>query len=294
MHTTGSGADTATSGATGLRALVYTSPAHEFEGARGTFSPTTSTLILGQHEAVLIDAQYMASDVAALGDMIENSGRELTTIYITHGHADHHFGLGLLLDRFPRARPLATPGVIDYITANSENETGLWNIMFSDRFVRPTVVPEPLDRDTIELENAELRIIEVGQGDIRPSTLVHVPAIGTVIPGDVVYNRIHVMMGLSTSDEWQEWLASIDAVEGLSPRSIVAGHKQPSASDEDVRGMLDGTRAYIRDFAAAAPAAKDAEQLIAVMLEKHPECANPWTLQYSANAWFQRQDEGDA
>ena len=59
-----------------------------------------------------------ASDVAALGDMIENSGRGLTTIYITHGHADHHFGLGLLLDRFPRARPLATPGVIDYITAN--------------------------------------------------------------------------------------------------------------------------------------------------------------------------------
>ena len=72
--------------------------------------------------------------------------------------------------------------MIDYITANSENETGLWKIMFGDRFVRPTVVPEPLDGDTIELEDAQLRIIEVGQGDIRPSTVVHVPAIGTVVP----------------------------------------------------------------------------------------------------------------
>ncbi|HEV3048356.1 MAG TPA: MBL fold metallo-hydrolase [Solirubrobacteraceae bacterium] len=293
MHVSGGTADAATGGGSRLRALVHTSPTHEFDSARGTFSPTTSTLITGRREAVLIDAQFMASDVAALGDTIEDSGKELTAIYITHGHADHHFGLGPLLARFPRARALATPGVIDYITANSDNETGLWEIMFGDRFVRPTVVPEPLDGDKIELEDAELRIVEVGQGDIRPSTVVHVPAIGTVVSGDVVYNRVHVMLAMSTPDEWQQWLTSVDAVEALSPRSIIAGHKAPGASDEDVRGMLDGTRAYIRDFAAAASAAGDAEQLIATILDKHPECVNLWTLQYSANAALQRRHERD-
>jgi glyoxylase-like metal-dependent hydrolase (beta-lactamase superfamily II) len=286
--------NTETDRSSGVHALAYTSQAHEFESARGTFSPTTSTLIVGKRKAVLIDAQYMASDVAALGDMVEDTGKELSAIYITHGHADHHFGLGPLLERFPRARALATPGVIDYIIANSEHETRLWNLMFGDRFVRPTVVPEPLEGDKLDLEDTALRIIAVGQGDIRPSTVVHVPAIGTVIPGDVVYNRIHVMMAMSTPDQWQQWLASIDAVEALSPRSIIAGHKQPGASDQDVRGMLDGTRAYIRDFAAAAPDAEDAEQLIAAMLAKHPECDNLWTLQFSANAWFQRQQEADA
>src|SRR2546427_13047581 len=85
MHAGAGTADTATGGASGLQALVYTSPMHEFDGGRGTFSPTTSTLIVGQREAVLIDAQFMASDVAALGDMIEDSGKELTAIYITHG-----------------------------------------------------------------------------------------------------------------------------------------------------------------------------------------------------------------
>src|SRR3989442_16009543 len=106
-----------------MQALVYTSPTHEFDGARGTFSPTTSTLIVGQREAVLIDAQFMASDVTALGDMIEASGKELTAIYITHGHADHHFGLGPLLERFPPPPAPATPSGIDYLTTNSGDET---------------------------------------------------------------------------------------------------------------------------------------------------------------------------
>ena len=217
---------------------------------------------MGQREAVLIDAQFMASDVAALGDMIEDSGKELTAIYITHGHADHHFGLGPLLERFPRARALATPGVIDYITANSENETGLWKIMFGDRFVRPTVVPEPLDGHKIELEDAELRIIEVGQGDIRPSTVVHIPAIGTVVPGDVVYNRIHVMLALSTPDEWRQWLAKADndllnIQNNLASREIPwdtvcfhaqqCGEKALKADPANIEAMLAVTRAYSLD-----------------------------------------------
>jgi hypothetical protein len=50
---------------TTLRALVFTSPAHDLVGARGTFSPTTSTLLVGQSESVLVDAQYIDSDIAA-------------------------------------------------------------------------------------------------------------------------------------------------------------------------------------------------------------------------------------
>ena len=34
---------------------------------------------------------------------------------MTHGHADHYLGIGTLLERFPGARALATPGVVEYI-----------------------------------------------------------------------------------------------------------------------------------------------------------------------------------
>jgi len=271
-----------------LRTLVFTSPAHDLLVGRGTFSPTTSTLLVGRSESVLIDAQYIDSDIAALGDLIEETGTKLTTIYVTHGHADHYLGIGTLLERFPGARALATPGVVEYIKDTLEYQTGRWSAMFGEAAVKPTVLPEPMAEGVIDLEGTELRVIEVGQGDIRPSTVVHIPAIDTVVSGDVVYNQIHAMLGLSGPEEWQDWIESVNRVEQLRPTTIVAGHKKPEASDQAVEAMLDGTRSYISDFADAAQTAKDVDELVATMLAKYETFGNPWTLKFSARAWFAR------
>lgn len=98
---------------------VYTSPMRDISTG-GQFSPTTSTLLTGPTEAVLVDAQYMEGDVAELARRIESSGRTLTTIYITHAHADHYFGLEWLLDRFPTARAVALPAVVADIEATND------------------------------------------------------------------------------------------------------------------------------------------------------------------------------
>jgi glyoxylase-like metal-dependent hydrolase (beta-lactamase superfamily II) len=272
----------------GVRTLVFTSPPHEVIGGRGTFSPTTSTLLVGRSESVLIDAQYIDSDIAALGDLIEETGTKLTAIYVTHGHADHYLGIGTLLERFPGARPLATSGVVDFIKATLELQTRQWSAMFGDAASKATVLPEPMAGDVIELEGTELHVIEVGQGDIRPSTVVHIPAIDTVVSGDVVYNQIHAMLGLSGPEEWQDWIESLNRVERLGPTTIVAGHKKPEASDQAVEAMLEGTRSYISDFADSAQTAKGPDELVATMLAKYETLGNRWTLEYSARAWFSR------
>jgi glyoxylase-like metal-dependent hydrolase (beta-lactamase superfamily II) len=271
-----------------VRALVFTSPLHKLVGGRGTFSPTTSTLLVGRSESVLVDAQYIDSDIAALGDLIEETGTKLTTIYVTHGHADHYLGIGTLLARFPGARAVATPGVVESINKTLDIQTGQWSAMFGDACVQPTVLPEPMTGDVIDLEGTELRVIEVGQGDIRPSTVLHVPAIDTVVSGDVVYNEIHAMLGLSGPDDWRNWIGSVDKVEQLRPTTIVAGHKKAEASDQAVQAMLDGTRSYISDFADAAQTAEDADELVATMLARYETFGNPWTLKFSAHAWFSR------
>src|ERR1700739_280986 len=161
-------------GAADLRAEVFIVPFLPFERGKGTFAATTSTLVCGSSEAVLIDAQHIRSDVAALGDLIERTGRRLTTIYATHGHADHWYGAGELVARFPEARVVATPPVLEYIHQAADVEAQQWAAMFGDRGVKPTAVPEALDRLTLELEGYELQIVEGGQGNIGPTPVSHI------------------------------------------------------------------------------------------------------------------------
>src|SRR5271163_4505995 len=69
----------------------------------------TVTLIYGECEAVLVDTFLSEAQTEELADWIESVGKHLATIYITHGHADHFFGLKLLRDRFPDARAITSP-----------------------------------------------------------------------------------------------------------------------------------------------------------------------------------------
>ena len=258
----------------------------------GTFSPTTATLISGATEVVLIDALHLKEEIKDLGDLIERTGKKLTTIYVTHDHADHYLGIGPLLERFPEAKCVALPNVVQSMKETREAAIGQWQILFGDTIADFGPFPEVLEGDTLFVDGTPIRIIEVQQADIHPSSIVHVPAIDLVVAGDSVYNEIHPMLGLSTPEEWQHWLGTVDLVESLQPKMIVAGHRRPDGDDHDVSTMLAETRSYIRDFAAAFEEAKTVEELVGTMIGKYPNHGNIWTLMFSAASAIGVRDGG--
>ena len=67
----------------------------------------TVTLIYGERDAVLVDTFLSEQHSKELVNWVVESGKNLTTIYVTHAHGDHFFGLKLLLDRFPNAKAIA-------------------------------------------------------------------------------------------------------------------------------------------------------------------------------------------
>ena len=69
-----------------------------------------STLIAGDKEAILIDAQFDLADAHRLVAMILESKKQLTTVYITHAHPDHYFGLTVIHDGLLVTRQLRVPG----------------------------------------------------------------------------------------------------------------------------------------------------------------------------------------
>src|SRR5262245_8317298 len=67
------------------------------------FQAMASTLIYGNRDALLVDAFMTVGQASALADWVASKNKNLTIIYITHGHGDHWFGVGTLLERFPNA-----------------------------------------------------------------------------------------------------------------------------------------------------------------------------------------------
>src|SRR5947209_9815883 len=92
-------------------------------GVRETFfQAMASTLIYGARDAVLVDAFMTVKQANALADWVASKDKNLITIYITHGHGDHWFGVGTLLERFPNARAVATPNVVKVMRQHASPE----------------------------------------------------------------------------------------------------------------------------------------------------------------------------
>jgi glyoxylase-like metal-dependent hydrolase (beta-lactamase superfamily II) len=271
-----------------LRLGVYTGPQRELDNG-GSFSPTTSTLIAGPTESVLVDTQFMADDVDAVIGRVLATGTTLTAIYVTHAHADHYFGLERLLERFPGARPLAAPVVSAEIASGNDAARARWAEMFGGTALDNTAIPEPLDGDTITVDGEVLRAIVVGQADIPNNTVLHVPSIAAVVAGDVIYNGINPFLAESDADSWHAWLASVAKVAELAPRIVVAGHKRPELPDDDLAASVGFTRDYIGDFITEVDAASGSRDLVERMQRRYPDLGNPSALVLSAVTALKRR-----
>jgi len=249
-----------------------------------TWVPTSATLIFGQRDAVLVDAFLTVEQAAALVEWVAASGKNLTTIYVTHGHGDHFFGIGAVLNRFPNARAMATPDVVKSMRqqASPDYVSSFWSARYPSQIPERLVIAEELKGNVIQLEGRELVVVELGHTDTDHTTCLHVPSADLVVAGDAAYNEVHLYLAESNAETRREWIAALDTVESLKPRTVIAGHKKPEKSDSP--RILEETRQYIRDFDRLAEMTTTARELYDEMLQLYPNRANPGSLWGSARA----------
>jgi glyoxylase-like metal-dependent hydrolase (beta-lactamase superfamily II) len=245
------------------------------------WSPIAATLICGERDAVLVDPLLTRQQGLALADWVAASGKNLTTVYITHGHGDHWFGLGAIRERYPQVRAVATEPVIEFMRQQvSPNVFANWASRFPGQIQPDVAVAEPLTDLHIELEGHELVVVETGHTDTDQTTALHVPSIDLVVAGDVVYNDVHLYLAESDHGKRMEWIRALDTVDALHPRTVVAGHKRPGRADDPK--TVEETRAYIHDFDRLAERAGTAVELYEQMLSLYPDRINPGVLWGSA------------
>jgi glyoxylase-like metal-dependent hydrolase (beta-lactamase superfamily II) len=242
----------------------------------------TVALIYGERDAVLVDTFLSIQHSRELVDWLVDSGKNLTTIYVTHAHGDHFFGLKLLLERFPNAKAFATASSIASMQKQISPDfiKSFWEPRFPGQVPSPLVAPEVLEGDTLYLEGEELKVVELGHTDTVHSTALHVPSISLIVSGDAVYNNTHLYLAECDEKARGEWLRALDKIEALHPRAVVAGHGvlDPDSSPRHI----EETRRYIRDFDAADAGTTTGMGLYQKMLACHPNRVNPGSLWASA------------
>jgi glyoxylase-like metal-dependent hydrolase (beta-lactamase superfamily II) len=281
-----------------LKIEVYTTPGRTFvspttpegPGDEATWSPTSATLIYGDEDAILVDTLVTYDQVEALADWIDTKGRQLSRIYITHGHSDHWLGLARLIQRFPGAKGLATAEVLARAEFEATGMAGYWDAIFPGEIpaAAEKVLPQLLTTDTIDLEGNDLRVIRIGRADTAESTVLHVPSLAAVVTGDLAYNGVHMMTAEAGEPERAQWIANLDQVAAFGPTFVVAGHKKVENNNDPK--IIGESQQYLRDFSRIAAEETTAAGIVARMVERYPDWENLRTLWHSARSAIKRKD----
>lgn len=269
-------------------ALVFSSAVHAATplklevynpGERSIF-PVSSEIISGPHEAVLIDAQFQRNDAQELVKKIKETGRKLTTVYISHSDPDYYFGLDTIKAAFPDAKIIATPQTVAAIQATQAGKLAYWGPILQENAPKEVIIPQVLHGDSFSVDGEKLQINGL-KGATPDRTFVWVPALNAVVGGVVVSGNMHLWLADSQSVESRKnWLTTLDNIAALQPKTVVPGHFLPGAPQ--TLESVTFTQNYLITAEQELPKAKDSAQLIAAMKKHYPQLSGESDLEMSA------------
>ena len=149
--------------------------------------------------------------------------RDLTHIYVSHFHPDHHFGAGVLKSAFPRAHVWwRCPA---WSRTSSSPPTTRWTCGVSSSGPtsrRASSSPCRSSEPRLECEGHVLEFSDGWEGDSANNSVVWVPSLNLACATDVAYLDCHIWMTESNAARREQWRASIRDL-----RTFGAGRDHP-------------------------------------------------------------------
>ena len=239
-----------------------------------------SVIVSGKTDAVLIDAQFTLADAEKVALEIKNSGKKLTSIYVSHTDPDFYFGLEAFKKYFPEVTAYASPATVESIKATAHKKLDIWGERLGKAITSNVVLPRVLKGNSIELEGQKLEI--VGLEEFPTKTFVWIPSIKAVVAGINVFGTtFHLWMAdAQTADARKQWINILDKIESLHPAIVVPAHANNN-SPFDI-SAVQHTKSYIQFYEQALKTNKTSEALIAALKAKYPTLTFETALQIGA------------
>jgi glyoxylase-like metal-dependent hydrolase (beta-lactamase superfamily II) len=230
--------------------------------------PSNYTLVKGRREALLVDVPFGRADAHRLIARILDTGLKLHTIFVTQS-LDHVSSLDLLTDAFPDAAVVAHSAVAADIKQLIPLDSDLRAEGISENATRRSIIPTALCTDHIRLEGHKLEILGPVQGGHVHATALWDPRTGTLVAGGLVFNSVFVFLGEGRPQQYAAWLDSLNYLESLSPKRVIAGRSKPGLPEG--ADAIEWTRRYINDFRTFANMAKSAAEITDMLRARNPD-----------------------
>ncbi|MGL6070755.1 Vmh family MBL fold metallo-hydrolase [Craterilacuibacter sp.] len=227
--------------------------------------PVSSSLVSGDKEAILIDAQFDVKNGEALVDLIKKSGKKLTTVYISGGDPDFYFGLEPIKAAFPDIKVLADQHVVDHINKTKDAKLRYWGPILGNGAPKSLTVPEVMTTSRMLLEGKQIEVKEMNTSN----AYLWVPSIKTVLGGVPVYSGVHVWMADSqTTQARANWIKALDKMLALKPERVVPGHLL-GAEPKGIEAVTF-TRGYVQRFGQELAKVKHSGELVNALKQAYP------------------------
>ena len=254
---------------------------HSGKGVNGY--DVNSTMISGEKDMLVIDPQFSLSEAHKLAAEILESKKNLATIYVTHPHPDHLFGLAVLHQAFPSAKIVALPATVAGAKTGWPARQKFWFPTYGNNIPGPDpVLPEELASPVLTLEGEQFQITGGVQGDGPGNSFVYIPSLKAVVGGDTVFDRVY--FGVPRDKAREDWMKTLGQIEALKPTILIPGHEGPGAKHD--LSAIAFMKKYIADWDANVAKSKTPAEMRANVLKQYPGLGMEFTLNDRIAAFF--------
>jgi glyoxylase-like metal-dependent hydrolase (beta-lactamase superfamily II) len=226
----------------------------------------TATLVTGENEALLVDAGFTRADGHRLAAAVLDSGKKLTTVYISHEDPDFYFGAEVLADAFPEARFVATELVIEHIRSSYQGKLEAWAVNGPNLPTRLVDLSPFTGGLSLEGHRFDLK---GGPAELPSRHYLWQAEQRAILGGVLLFQQEHVWVADTAAPEQRAaWITLLDEMAALDPVLVVPGHRLPGTAAD--ASAITATRDYLTAFEQELGKAADGAALTDALVKRYP------------------------
>ncbi|MBU2882351.1 MBL fold metallo-hydrolase [Psychrosphaera sp. B3R10] len=244
-----------------LSLKVYNSDKNSFH--------VNSTLVYGETEAVLIDTGFTRADALRIAANVLDSGKKLTTIFISQADPDFYFGIETLRQIFPDVNVITTPAVRKAISIKMGGKLAYWGPKMGVNAPKNVLLPDVYSPNSFTVDGYKIEV-KGTEGVLANRPFVWIPSIKAIVGNIAVFGDLHVWTAdTQSSESLAAWQHQLQEMKELSPKVVVPGHMK-KGTQLNVQ-LIDYTATYLTDFIDAKRKSINAQALIDIMTTRYPD-----------------------